>query len=47
MAAALRRRAEDDAKALNKLADEISEHGNRVDAEMARRIADARGKAAE
>ncbi len=47
MAAALRRRAEDDAKSLNKLADEIAEHGNRVDAEMARRIADARGKAAE
>jgi len=41
MAANLKRRAIDDYKAMKKLADEIEEHGNPVDAEMLRRIADA------
>jgi methyl-accepting chemotaxis protein len=35
----LRRRAEDDQQAMLKLANEIEEHGNEVDAEMLRRIA--------
>lgn len=47
MAAALRRRAQDDFKSLTKLADEISQHGSPVDAEMVRRIADSRGRMAE
>lgn len=47
MAASLRRSALDDHKTLTKLADEISEHGSPVDAEMVRRIADARGRLAE
>jgi methyl-accepting chemotaxis protein len=47
MAAALRRRAQDDAKALAKLADEIASHGSPVDAEMVRRIADSRARLAE
>jgi len=47
MAAALRRRAQDDAKALAKLADEVAAHGNPVDAEMVRRIADSRARLAE
>jgi nitrogen fixation/metabolism regulation signal transduction histidine kinase len=47
MANALRRRAQDDHKSLAKLADEISGHGNPVDAEMVRRIADARGRLAD
>jgi methyl-accepting chemotaxis protein len=46
MAAALRRRAQDDAKALAKLADEVAAHGNPVDAEMVRRIADSRARLA-
>jgi hypothetical protein len=41
MAANLKRRAIDDYQAMKKLADEIEEHGNPVDAEMLRRIADA------
>jgi methyl-accepting chemotaxis protein len=47
MAAALRRGAMDDHRTLSKLADEISEHGSPVDAEMVRRIADSRGRHAE
>lgn len=47
MAGAIRRRAQDDAKALTKLADEIADHGSPVDAEMVRRIADARARLAE
>lgn len=47
MAASLRRSAMDDHKALSKLADEITEHGSPVDAEMVRRIADARGRLAD
>ena len=47
MAGALKRRAEEDAKSLNRLADEISAHGSPVDAEMARRIAEARARSAE
>lgn len=44
MVKALRRRAEDDHRTLTKLADEIEGHGSPVDAEMLRRIADARGR---
>ena len=47
MAAALRRRAQDDHKRLAKIADEINDHGNPVDAEMVRRIADSRGRFAD
>lgn len=47
MAAALRRQAQDDHKSLTRIADEISDHGNPVDAEMVRRIADARGRLAD
>jgi methyl-accepting chemotaxis protein len=47
MVAALRRRAQDDQKSLIKLADELTEHGHPVDAEMARRLADARGHLTE
>lgn len=36
----LKRRAEDHQKAMLKLADEIEGHGNKVDAEMLRRLAD-------
>jgi methyl-accepting chemotaxis protein len=41
MAGNLKRRAIDDYQAMKKLADEIEEHGNPVDAEMLRRIADS------
>jgi methyl-accepting chemotaxis protein len=41
MAGNLRRRAIDDYQSMKKLADEIEEHGNPVDAEMLRRIADS------
>ena len=41
MAGNLRRRAVDDYKAMQKLATEIEQHGNPVDAEMLRRIADS------
>jgi methyl-accepting chemotaxis protein len=41
MAGSLHRRATDDFQAMKKLADEIEEHGNPVDAEMLRRIADS------
>jgi len=41
MAGNLRRRALDDYQSMKKLADEIEEHGNPVDAEMLRRIADS------
>ena len=41
MAENLKRRAVDDYEAMQKLADEIEEHGNPVDAEMLRRIADS------
>ena len=44
MAAALKRHAQEDHRSLTKLADEISEHGNPVDAEMLRRIADAKDR---
>lgn len=37
----LRQRALDDSQAMRKLADEIEEHGNPVDAELLRRIADS------
>jgi len=47
MAAALRRQAQDDHKSLTRIADEISDHGNPVDAELVRRIADARGRLAD
>ena len=42
MVASLRRQAQDDFKATSKLADEIEEHGNPVDAEMLRRISDSK-----
>ena len=47
MASNLRRRALDDYQAMKKLADEIEEHGNPVDAEMLRRIADATARMAK
>jgi methyl-accepting chemotaxis protein len=47
MAGNLRRRAVDDYQAMKKLADEIEEHGNPVDAEMLRRIADATARTAK
>ncbi len=47
MVAALRRRAQDDHKTLTRLANEINEHGNPVDAEMVRRMADATGRLIE
>jgi len=47
MAGNLRRRALDDYQAMKKLADEIEEHGNPVDAEMLRRIADSTAKMAK
>jgi len=47
MAGTLRRRAIDDYQAMKKLADEIEEHGNPVDAEMLRRIADSTAKMAK
>lgn len=40
----LRLQAKYDERELNKLADEVEEHGNPVDAEMLRRMAEARGK---
>jgi nitrogen fixation/metabolism regulation signal transduction histidine kinase len=47
MVEALRRRAEDDHRSLTKLAKDIEENGNPVDAEMLRRIADAHGQLIE
>ena len=47
LASNLRRRALDDYQAMKKLADEIEEHGNPVDAEMLRRIADATARTAK
>jgi methyl-accepting chemotaxis protein len=47
MAGSLRRRAIDDYQAMKKLADEIEEHGNPVDAEMLRRIADSTSRMAK
>ena len=47
MAGNLRRRAIDDYQAMKKLADEIEEHGNPVDAEMLRRIADSTSRMAK
>ena len=44
MVGTLRRRAVDDYQAMKKLADEIEEHGQPVDAEMLRRIADAKAR---
>ena len=43
----LRLRALDDQQAMKKLADEIEEHGNPVDAEILRRIADSTPRTAE
>ncbi len=43
----LRQRALDDYQAMKKLADEIEEHGNPVDAELLRRIADSSTKVAK
>jgi methyl-accepting chemotaxis protein len=40
----LRRRALEDVEAMKKLSDEIEEHGNPVDAEMLRRIADSKAR---
>ena len=40
----LRLQAKSDQKAMDKLANEIEEHGNPVDAEMLRRMAEVRGK---
>jgi len=47
MAGNLHRRALDDFQAMKKLADEIEEHGNPVDAEMLRRIADSTARLAK
>ena len=47
MAGNLRRRAIDDYQAMKKLADEIEKHGNPVDAEMLRRIADSAARLAK
>ena len=47
MVANLRERALDDYQAMKKLADEIEEHGNPVDAEILRRIADSTPRTAE
>ena len=47
MAGNLRRRALDDYEAMKKLADEIEEHGNPVDAEMLRRICDSAARMAK
>ena len=44
MTAALKRQAQEDHRTLTRLADEVAEHGNPVDAEMVRRIADAKGR---
>jgi methyl-accepting chemotaxis protein len=43
----LRLQAKDDQKAMEKLADEVEGHDNPVDAEMLRRLAEARGKTSE
>jgi methyl-accepting chemotaxis protein len=47
MAGNLRRRALDDYQSMKKLADEIEGHGNPVDAEMLRRIADSTARMAK
>jgi hypothetical protein len=44
MAGNLRRSAVENYESMKKLADEIEEHGNPVDAEMLRRIADSTGR---
>jgi hypothetical protein len=44
MAKTLLRYADEDHRSMTKLANEIEEHGNPVDAEMMRRIADSRGR---
>ena len=44
MVSNLRRRTIDDYQAMKKLADEIEEHGQPVDAEMLRRIADSKAR---
>jgi len=46
MAKALLRYADEDYRSLTRIANEIEEHGNPVDAEMVRRVADARGRRA-
>jgi nitrogen fixation/metabolism regulation signal transduction histidine kinase len=47
MATALSGYADEDYRSMTKLADEIEEHGNSVDAEMLRRIAESRGRRAD
>lgn len=47
MVGVLRRRAQDEVRSLTRLADEIADHGNPVDAEMLRRMADARARQTE
>ena len=47
MTTALRRRATEDKRSMEQLAEKIEEHGNPVDAEMLRRIAEAREKSAK
>jgi nitrogen fixation/metabolism regulation signal transduction histidine kinase len=47
MAKALRKRADEDHRSLSKLANDIEEQGNPVDAEMLRRIADSHGRLVE
>jgi len=47
MAARLQLIAQEDQQTMEKLATEIEEHGNPVDAEMLRRLAETRGKFAE
>ena len=44
MVASLRRGTQEDTRSMARLADEIAEHGNPVDAEMLRRIADAKSR---
>ena len=46
MAKTLLRYADEDHRSMTKLANEIEEHGNPVDAEIMRRIADSRGRRA-
>jgi methyl-accepting chemotaxis protein len=46
MAKTLLRYADEDYRSLTRIADAIEEHGNPVDAEMVRRVADSRGRRA-
>jgi nitrogen fixation/metabolism regulation signal transduction histidine kinase len=47
MAKSLLRHSDEDHRSMTKLADEIEEHGNSVDAEMLRRIAESRALSAQ